>query len=465
MASPSLRQPGSAPQGMADEPDDRQLLAAYARRGEQEPFARLVRRHVRFVYGCALRQTRDAPAAEDVTQTVFTLLAQKAHTLATRGGPLRGWLFAVARYAASNERRAAARRRRHEREAARREAWRPEDDSTNVSEVADMLDGALASLSRADREAVLLRYFEGGDARDVAAALGVSEESARRRLSRAVERMRRYFAAGGVAVTTAAVSAALASPLSPEPPADLAGRILSAATAPSAARLETARAVTRAMAVRAAAVSAVSLLVGVGSLAGAGLVVKAVSPAPLRPRAAAVAPPVLPRRPVLALTLAWNGQGLSLPAPVTFPEELRQTDGYRRWESSGGARTFTWVTRDGRTYRCRAEERPGDGGRRVASIALVQLFGADGRLEAETHCDEQGAPRQWTTFAPDGKTPLARYTTSPPGTPGGPFVQSVRLYDPGGTAREYLADRNRTVYAEWLLDGREERVRLLNGSR
>src|SRR5678815_2317726 len=86
-------------QGMADELDDRQLLAAYAGRSEQDAFARLVRRHVRFVYACALRQARDPATAEDVTQTVFTLLARQAHTLSDRRGSLRGWLFGVARYA------------------------------------------------------------------------------------------------------------------------------------------------------------------------------------------------------------------------------------------------------------------------------------------------------------------------------------------------------------------------------
>src|SRR4051812_14454370 len=121
---------------MADEPDDRQLLAAYARHGEQGAFALLVRRHVRFVYGCALRQTRDSATAEDVTQTVFTLLAREARTLPGARRSLHGWLFAVARYAASNERRAAARRRRHERRAARPEAWSPGDDSADVAEVA-----------------------------------------------------------------------------------------------------------------------------------------------------------------------------------------------------------------------------------------------------------------------------------------------------------------------------------------
>jgi RNA polymerase sigma factor (sigma-70 family) len=446
---------------MVDEPDDRQLLAAYARRSEQDAFAQLVRRHLGFVYGCALRQTHDSPTAEDVTQTVFTLLAREALAVARRRGSLRGWLFAVARYAASNELRAAARRRRHERRAARPEAWRPEEHSTRAPEVSGLLDAALASLSRADREAVLLRYFGGLEARDVAAALGVSEQAARRRLSRAVERMRRYLAAGGVTCAAAALPAALAPP--PQPPPDLAQRILSDATAPSAARLKRVRAVTRRMTVRAVTVALAPLLIGVFCVAGGGMLVKAAVRALADPRVAAVAPPVLPRRPVLRLIFAWDGRGLTVPMPVMFPEELRQTEDFRQWETSGGERTFTWVTRDGRTYRCSTHEVDAEG-RRLSSIALVKRFRADGTLEAETVCDEEGAPRQWTVFAADGKSKLASYVLCPKGTPGEPFVQSVRVYDSGGAVREYGADRNGTVNAEWLLDGGGNRVRLLNGA-
>ena len=446
---------------MVDDPDDRQLLTAYARGNEQDAFARLVRRHLRFVYGCALRQTRDPATAEDVTQTVFALLAREAHAVARRRGSLRGWLFAVARYAASNELRAAARRRRHERRAARPEASAPEVRPSDAPDLAGLLDAALASLGRADREAVLLRYFGGLDARGVAAALGVSEQAARRRLSRAVGRMRRYLAAGGATFATAGAFAALASP--PELAPELVRRIVSAAIAPSAARLLSVRRVTRAMAVGAVTGAAGPVLVGVLCIVGAGMLVKAAVRGPDRSGAAAVAPPVLPRRPLLRLTFAWNGQGLSVPMPVMFPEELRQTEDFRRWEASGGERTFTWLTRDGRTYRCRAEEFEA-GGRRVSAIALVQRFRADGTLEIETACDHDGAPRQWTVFAADGRSRLASYGNCPRGTPGEPFVQSVRVYGPGGAGREYLADRNGTVSAEWLLDGRGNRVRLLNGA-
>src|SRR5207237_1040209 len=108
---------------MAGAADDRRLLDLYVARRSDDAFAELARRYTPLVYGCALRKTRDAAMAEDVTQTVFVLLARKASSARRR--PLSGWLFAVTRYAAANELRAAARRRRHERAAARPEAAAP----------------------------------------------------------------------------------------------------------------------------------------------------------------------------------------------------------------------------------------------------------------------------------------------------------------------------------------------------
>ena len=66
---------------------------------------------------------------------------------------------------------------------------------------------------------------------------------------------------------------------------------------------------------------------------------------------------------------------------------------------------------------------------------------------------------------PDGKTRLVSLTNCPAGTPGGPFVQTVRFYQADGTARQYEANRYGTVYEEWLLDQQSRKVRLFNGSK
>jgi hypothetical protein len=66
--------------------------------------------------------------------------------------------------------------------------------------VAPHLDAALGELSEPDRDALMLRYFERKSAREMAQTLGVSDEAAQKRVSRAVERLRELFAKRGVTV-------------------------------------------------------------------------------------------------------------------------------------------------------------------------------------------------------------------------------------------------------------------------
>src|SRR4051812_37164797 len=91
--------------------DDRAMLDAYRNTGDREALAELVRRHLSHVYTAALRQTRGDPhLAEDVTQAVFILFAQKAARL-RNDVILRDWLFITTRYAAKNAMKTQARRR------------------------------------------------------------------------------------------------------------------------------------------------------------------------------------------------------------------------------------------------------------------------------------------------------------------------------------------------------------------
>jgi hypothetical protein len=373
---------------------------------------------------------------------------------------LSGWLFSVTRYAAANEVRSAARRRRHEQSAARPEATAagraPGEDA-----LSGVLDDALARLSRADREAVLLRYFDGLDATSLAGALGVSEQAARRRLTRAVERLRKLFASSGAILSTACL--ATASTPAAQPPPALAEQVASAALAPAPRRLAAVGALARAMR-RARAKAVLPYLFAALVISGAGFVARSAMRAHSAMRATAVTPPSRPRRPGLKLTLAWNGQAYTIPLPATFPEELRETPAYRDWLAAPDARTFGWSTRDGRKYLCHAQVAESDG-RAAVFIARVQLFRADGTLLTETTNDTRGEPRTWDIYEPDGKTRQVSLTNCPGGTVGAPYVQTVRFYRPDGTVREFEANRYGTVYEEWLLDKQSRKVRLLNGGK
>src|SRR5688500_12211925 len=144
---------------------------------------------------------RDDAAAQDVTQQVFVLLAEKAATI-RNGEAVAGWLLVTTRYVTLNSMRAEARRRRHECEAAVMQHERQADASPKSQpaweQVAPMLDEVVGKLKREDRDALALRYFQSRSVADVAAAMGVSQEAAQKRLSRAIERLRDIFARRGV---------------------------------------------------------------------------------------------------------------------------------------------------------------------------------------------------------------------------------------------------------------------------
>jgi RNA polymerase sigma factor (sigma-70 family) len=203
------------------DPTDTDLLAAYTRDRDPTAFATLVRRHADLVYNACLRQTRGHHhLADDATQATFLLLAQRAHRLKPTV-TLAGWLYTTARHAAANACRAETRRRRHEQKAATARLSSPKSAMPTTTLPADahgtslwhdllpFLDPAVNALPTRDRDALLLRYFQAKPIRDVAAALNISEDAAKQRCSRAVEKLRRHFTARGLTTPAAALTTTL----------------------------------------------------------------------------------------------------------------------------------------------------------------------------------------------------------------------------------------------------------------
>jgi RNA polymerase sigma factor (sigma-70 family) len=189
--------------------DDIALLREYIERGSEEAFAALVRRHVDRVYSVALRHMGNPHEAEEITQAVFVILARKARSL-RRGVILGGWLYQTTRLTAVTVTRSQVRRARREWEAHMQDA--SNDNETEVwSQITPMLDNALADLREMDRHAVVLRFFYGKSMREIGAALGGSEDSARMRVNRALERLRKYFLQHGVSSTTATIAGAMSA--------------------------------------------------------------------------------------------------------------------------------------------------------------------------------------------------------------------------------------------------------------
>ena len=213
--------------------DDHELLRRYAEEGAEDAFAELVHRHLNLVYSAARRQLNgDAHLAADAAQLVFTDLARKAKSLLGHR-LLAGWLFTSTRYAARNLVRTEQRRHARELEAFRMDTMNRDDDSPPLDwqQVRPVLDDALGELSDADREAILMRYFEGRDYARVGAALNVNDNTARMRVERALDKLRGQLERRGVTSTSAALAAALASQSVLAAPAGLAATVVGAALA------------------------------------------------------------------------------------------------------------------------------------------------------------------------------------------------------------------------------------------
>ncbi|MGH8337488.1 MAG: RNA polymerase sigma factor, partial [Gammaproteobacteria bacterium] len=204
-------------------PTDRELLCQYAEEGSEAAFAELVRRHVGLVYSAAVRQAGgNVSLAEDITQTVFIILARQAPTL-VRHETLVGWLHTSVRYTTLRSLRDLRRRQAREQKAVAMET----NASPNVpwEQVKPLLDEAVGQLNEPDRQAVLLRFFQGRSHREVGEALGQTEDAARVRVDRAVEKLRRYFVRRGIVTTGVLLGETILANAAEIEPAGLAGKV------------------------------------------------------------------------------------------------------------------------------------------------------------------------------------------------------------------------------------------------
>src|SRR3974390_84794 len=212
---------------------DQQLLREYAEHRSEAAFAELVRRHVDFVYSAAVRMVRDAHLAQDVAQGTFVALARNAAKLTERP-VLSGWLHRTARNLAAETVRKDVRRRAREQEAAVMTDLLAIEPHPRCADLAPHLDASLDELSEPDRDAVLLRYFEGKSAREMSQSLGISEEAAQKRVSRAVERLRAHFTERGVTVGASGLVLLITANAVQAAPTGLASEVLAMSVAATA---------------------------------------------------------------------------------------------------------------------------------------------------------------------------------------------------------------------------------------
>lgn len=211
--------------------DPQELLADYARRGSEPAFTELVGKYLNFVYSIALRLSGgDQSLAEDVTQVVFADLAGAAGKI-SGSVQLGGWLHRHTCFVTANTMRSERRRQNREREVAAM-SIQEERSHNSIDVIAPELDEAINQLGEDDRLAVILRFFEQRDFSEVGAGLGTTEEAARKRVTRAVEKLHVILTRRGMALSSAGLGVALGAGLASSAPARVASEIAAAALAP-----------------------------------------------------------------------------------------------------------------------------------------------------------------------------------------------------------------------------------------
>jgi RNA polymerase sigma factor (sigma-70 family) len=203
---------------------DQELLGRYLRERSEEAFNELVRRHLRLVYSAASRQVRDAHMAQDVTQTVFANLARKAGSIPS-GMSLEGWLHRDTRFTVLDALRSENRRRQREEKAAAMQQLES-DGEPDWAAVRPVIDEALGELEAADRDILLLRYFEGRAFSEIGDRLGSSAEAMRKRVERALERLRGPLERKGVVTTASALGVTLSTHAMEVVPPGLVGTLM-----------------------------------------------------------------------------------------------------------------------------------------------------------------------------------------------------------------------------------------------
>jgi RNA polymerase sigma factor (sigma-70 family) len=213
--------------------NDMELVREYAAHNSEAAFATLVSRHIDLVYSVALRHVRDVHLAEEITQAAFIILARKAGSLSPRT-ILPGWLCRTAHYVSTRALTMQQRRQIREQEAYM-QAVSNEPESANWTQIAPLLDTALSQLGEKDHDAIVLRFFQNKSLNEIGAAQGASEDAARKRVGRALEKLRKFLAKRGVASTAPIIAEAISAHSVQAAPVALAKTVTAVALAKGAA--------------------------------------------------------------------------------------------------------------------------------------------------------------------------------------------------------------------------------------
>jgi RNA polymerase sigma factor (sigma-70 family) len=211
-------------------PSDGELLHDYAQHGSQDAFSQIVNRYLNLVHGVALRQVRQPDVADDVAQAVFMILARRARSVPAEHLP--GWLIQTSRFCVRDVLKLKARREYHEQQSViLKSTAAPLAPDTSIDHLSHFLDDALSRLRPRESSAVAMRYLQDKSTAEVAAAMGITPDSAQKIIARSLVKLRRILSSQGVALpSAAAVGAGLFAWADHAAPTALAGVISYAAS-------------------------------------------------------------------------------------------------------------------------------------------------------------------------------------------------------------------------------------------
>ena len=200
--------------------ESKKCLLEFVRSRSEEAFRKVVGEHSGLVLGTAVRRLGgDRSAAEDVMQEVFVLLAKKAGTLVKGKVGVGPWLYRQTCRLSANRVRGEVRRRKRE------EGFDQRNEGEFKNEMTIEIDEALLSLSEEERELVMSRYVDERDYGEIGKRSGITSEAARKRVARAVEKLRGVLARNGVKTSTSALAMILLGVSGPRASAELVGKV------------------------------------------------------------------------------------------------------------------------------------------------------------------------------------------------------------------------------------------------
>jgi RNA polymerase sigma factor (sigma-70 family) len=199
-----------------------QLLTRFCKTGSNEAFTELVRRHSDLVFSIAKRRLGSAALAEEIAQVVFVRLARIRPQLSSDYALL-GWLHRTTLHVSIDFVRAEARRRIREEKSMESAG---SDDNSRWQELTPFLDEALDRLKDEERGILLLRFFDRKPFTEVGMAYRISEDAAKMRVARALEKLRDLLAEQKVYCTAGMIRGLLLSRAVEASPIALAGRVI-----------------------------------------------------------------------------------------------------------------------------------------------------------------------------------------------------------------------------------------------